>query len=70
MANKLISSKFPNRKLYELILIIVKRQREIRIEKLKEYKECIYKLCTDRSIFQRNHPVIKAWIEENCHKVL
>ncbi|MCP3659384.1 MAG: hypothetical protein GY830_03340 [Bacteroidetes bacterium] len=70
LANKLISSNFPNRKLYELIFIIVKRQGEVRIEELEEYKESIHKLCTDKSIFQRNHPVIKAWIEENCHKVL
>ncbi|MCP3659255.1 MAG: hypothetical protein GY830_02635 [Bacteroidetes bacterium] len=70
LANKLISSNFPNRKLYELIFIIVKRQGEVRIEELEEYKENIHKLCTDKSIFQRNHPVIKAWIEENCHKIL
>jgi hypothetical protein len=66
LATRLISTVFPNRKLYQLIYLIVKSLGEIRIKELSEFEEEIKQLCSDIRIIQRNHPVVKSWLNANC----
>jgi hypothetical protein len=66
LAAELIESTFPNRKLYQLIYIIVEHLGEVEAEDLTEYKNEIDLLCSDLSITQRRHPIIRRWIEKTA----
>ena len=67
IAIRLINSTFPNRKLYQLIFIIVESLGEVEKSKLKGYEEEIDQLCINKNIFQRNHPVVRNWLIKNCN---
>ncbi|HLR38293.1 MAG TPA: hypothetical protein VK084_09615 [Chitinophagaceae bacterium] len=66
LASKLISSTFIDRKLYELIFLIVKNFGKVELDKLEHFADEIKRICYDKSIVQRKHPVIQNWIKENC----
>ena len=68
VANQLLSlsKSFPNRKTHQLIFLIVSNQGKINLEKLQGFKKEIKELCTSPGLFQRNHPLIKYWLEINC----
>lgn len=65
LATELINSTFPNRKLYQLIFWIVESLGEISLDQLQGFENEIQRLCVDRTITQRRHPVIEKWL----HKV-
>ena len=70
LATELISSTFPNRKLYQLIFLIVSSLGEISLDQLQGFENEIKRLCVDSIIAQRRHPVIKKWLNKNCPAVL
>ena len=68
LAVELISSTFPNRKLYQLIYMIVRSLGKITQNQLQGFEDEIRQLCFDSSIAQRRHPVIEKWIDENQNR--
>ena len=66
IAFKLMDSKFPNRKLYQLIYLIVKNVGKIKRCQLEEFENEIKQLCLNKNIAQRQHPIVKEWLHENC----
>lgn len=65
LATELISSTFPNRKLYKLIYMIVENLGNIEFSELKGFENEIKQLYDNKDIFQRNHPIVKKWIEKH-----
>lgn len=65
LATKLLSSTFPNRKVYQLIFLIVKSLGEINRNQLQGFEDEIRRLYFDKSILQRQHPLVKKWLEKN-----
>ena len=66
LASGLINSVFPNRRVYELIFKIVYSLGAITFDELQDYKNEIEIICFDTKFIQRNHPVVKMWLEVNC----
>jgi len=66
LAVELISSTFPNRKLYQLIFMIVRSLGKVTRNQLQGFENEIKQLCSNSSIAQRRHPVVEKWIEKNC----
>ena len=67
LAIELLNSTFPNRKVHQLIFLIVKSVGKITRNQLQEFDEDeIKQLCSDSSIIQKRHPVVKMWLEKNC----
>src|SRR5580658_3967742 len=66
VARQLISSIFPNRKLHQLIFLIVRSFGKITLDELKGFEPEIKQLCNDKGVCQRNHPVIESWLLKNC----
>ena len=66
VASELLRSTFPDRKVYQLIFLIVKSLGEVTPDQLKGFKDEIKCLCSRSSIVQRKHPVVKNWLEKNC----
>ncbi len=66
VALKLVNSKFPNRKVYQLIFLIVKNIGKIKRYELLEFEDEIKQLCLNENIIQRQHPIVKKWLYENC----
>lgn len=69
IANELVNSNISNRKVYSLIFYIVRNLGKVSLDDLKGFEEEVKILCIDEDIFQRNHPIIKSWIEKNCSQV-
>ena len=67
VADKLIefSESFPNRKLFQLIYLIVQSLGNLSIEQFQYYQKEVKLLCSSK-LFQRNHPVIKEWMAMHC----
>jgi len=63
---ELINSTFPNRKVYQLIFLIVKSLGKITRNQLQEFDDEIKFLYSNNSIVQKRHPVVKKWLENNC----
>ena len=66
VADKLISSDFPNRRLHQLIFKIVESLGQLKPEDLEEFNQEIRKLLNKSyKLTQKKHPLVKAWIERN-----
>lgn len=68
IASELLKFTFPNRKVHQLIFTIVKSLGEVAVNQLPEFAEEIKKLCLDKNIIQRQHPVVKSWLDKNCKR--
>lgn len=68
LATELISSTFPNRKLYQLIFLIVESLGKISLDQLQGFENELQRLCVDRTITQRRHPVIEKWLHKIAPK--
>ena len=68
-AKELLSSTFPDRRLYQIIFLIVSTLGNASVEDLKDFETEIGRLCTDSKILQRNHPVVQRWLLQNCSKM-
>jgi hypothetical protein len=66
IATELVESTFSDRKVYQLIFLIVYNLGEITREQLKGFEDEIKRLCSDSRIVQRQHPVVKDWLEKHC----
>ena len=66
LAIELISSTFPNRKLHQLIYMIVRSLGGVIRNQLQGFEDEIRQLCFDSNIAQRRHPVVEKWIEKNA----
>lgn len=66
LASELISSTLPNRKIYQLIFLIVKSLGEITPDQLIGFEEEIKWLCSNHQIAQKKHPVVINWLDKNC----
>ena len=66
IASELVKATFPNRKVYQLVFLIVRSLGEITPNQLQEYRDEIKFLCFDSSIIQRQHPVVKNWCARHC----
>lgn len=63
-----LSNTFPNRKIHQLIFLIVSNTGNISSEELKSFEMEIEELCTSIKIFQKNHPLVKSWLNKNCKR--
>ena len=61
-----LSPSWPNRKVYQLIFLIVGSLGNIKITELDNFKDEIKELCNNKSIIQRNHPIVKKWLQYYC----
>ena len=66
IASELLTSTFPDRKVYQLIFLIVKNLGEITLDQLQGFEDEIKRLCSESSVVQGQHPVVKDWLENNC----
>lgn len=68
LANELISSTFPDRKLHELIFLIVYSQGKVAVENLQGFQKEIKQFCNSHTVFQKNSviPAIKDWVYRCC----
>lgn len=66
VAFELVESTFSDRKIYQLIFLIVKSLGEITHSRLRGFESEIQRLCKDKEIPQREHPIIKEWLVRNC----
>lgn len=67
IAFKLVESKFLNRKLYELIFLVIKSQGEVEAKELTQYQSEVRMLCDKNSVVkQKDHPVLKKWLQRTC----
>ena len=64
IASELLGSTFPNRKLYQLIFLIVESLGKISLDQLQGFENELQRLCVDRTITQRQHPVIEKWLHK------
>jgi hypothetical protein len=70
VAKELISSTFPARKIHQLIFLIVKSLGKIVFDELLQYKSEIQQLFKSETIMQKDHPVVRSWIEKNSDRIL
>jgi len=61
-----LSQSFLNRKVFQLIFLIVSKLGDIDREKLQGFEEEIEYLCKTSEIVQKKHPIVKAWLEKYC----
>jgi hypothetical protein len=65
LAYELISSTFPNRRIHQLIFLIVKNLGKITFNQLQEFSHEIKYLYSNNDIIQKQHPVVKKWLIDN-----
>jgi hypothetical protein len=70
VAKELISSTFTNRRIHQLIFLIVKSLGEIGFDDLSEYKSELQQLLNSTNIKQKEHPVIRTWLDNNYNNIL
>ena len=69
LASRLISSSFPDRKIHQLIFLLIQSFAKLKIDDLDEFKNELKKLCDPNfRLLQKTHPMVKKWLEENCSK--
>lgn len=64
VARKLVSTKVKNRKLLELIFIVVKNKGQISSSLLKRYESEINFLKSNPDVIFHKHPVVRKWLLE------
>jgi hypothetical protein len=65
LASDLISSTFPNRRIYQLIFLIVKNVGKITFNQLQEFENEIKYLYSNNDIIQKQHPIVNKWLTDN-----
>jgi hypothetical protein len=66
VAYELVDSKFANRKIHQLIFLIVKSLGKVEQYQLHKFEDEIKQLCLNKEIIQRQHPIVKEWLYKNC----
>jgi hypothetical protein len=69
IAVELVKSSFPNRKLFQLIFLIVANLGKIHPKLLKGYGHEINILNKTIDLPQRNHPLVKSWLSKYCNEL-
>ncbi len=64
IARKLVESSIPDRELYQLIFHIVDRLGNVEIDESSQIKDTIDELYRRDDIIQKQHPVMKNWLEK------
>lgn len=64
IARKLVESSIPDRELYQLIFRIVDRFGNVEIDESIQIKDTINELVRRDDIIQKQHPVVKNWLEK------
>lgn len=64
-AKRFVRSTLPDRKLHQLIFLIVESLGKIEVQSLQGYENEIKCLC-DGSIKQKEHPIVQAWLSKHC----
>jgi hypothetical protein len=66
IAKELLSSQFPDRKLHQLIFLVVESLGKIKFEDLIEFEDEIEQINKRSDIIQLKHPVVQSWIKRHC----
>lgn len=64
------SKSIPERRLRELVFLLVNSMGKIPFAKLVDMKAEITALCKEDKLHQQKHPIIKNWIVKNCKDFL
>lgn len=68
LARSLVDSNHPNRKLYQLMFVILESGGEIKLDELGELRKEVDELCVTTKILQKKHPGVARWLLKNYKK--